>query len=140
MKDQTFDRDLKNLVKDIKEIYDPICIILFGSRARKNYHSRSDIDVIVVADFSRKFIDRGDPVRYRYEGNFPLDLFCYTPEEFEQMFFKGIVSILDSIDEGICLYGDDFFKDYKTKLDILKSRGLKKDPPVWILPERMVIE
>ena len=56
------------------------------------------------------------------------------------MFLEGIVSILDAIDEGICLLGREFFKRYKKKINNLKSKGLRKEPPVWILPKSMAID
>ncbi|MFX1338556.1 MAG: hypothetical protein ACFFDK_08090 [Promethearchaeota archaeon] len=56
------------------------------------------------------------------------------------MFNKGTISILDAIDEGVCLLGPSFFDKYKDKLIKLKKIGLKKDPPVWVLPNTMFIE
>jgi len=56
------------------------------------------------------------------------------------MFHEGIVSILDAIDHGICVFGYGFYKDYKEKLEKLKEKGLKRDPPVWILPENMFLD
>jgi hypothetical protein len=66
-----------------------------------------------------------------------MDAFCYRADEFDKMFHEGVVSILDAIDHGICIFGQDFYNNYKTKLKKLKEKGLKRDPPVWILPENM---
>jgi hypothetical protein len=135
-----FKKNLGALIDFLKENYDLNCVILFGSRARGDFQPHSDVDLIIVGDFDQKFFDRGDPVRENYVDKEALDIFCYTPEEYREMFFKGVVSILDSIDEGIPLFGKDYFEDYGMKLKKLKRRGLKKDAPVWILPKSMTIE
>lgn len=116
------------------------CVILFGSRARKDYMPYSDVDLIFIGDFKEKFIKRGAVIYEKFDFRVGLDAFCYTPKEFEKMFQEGIVSILDAIDEGICLLGRDFFKRYKKKINNLKSKGLRKEPPVWILPKSMAID
>ena len=59
---------------------------LFGSRARGDAAPESDIDVIVVAPSDRPFVDRFHdymPALLAAEG--AVDLFVYTPEEFERL-------------------------------------------------------
>ncbi|MGQ4873140.1 MAG: nucleotidyltransferase domain-containing protein [Promethearchaeota archaeon] len=128
---------LKEFIKIIKNKYQLKCVILFGSRARGDYLDYSDIDLIVVGQFTEKFINRGLEFYENLKIEKAIDVFCYTPEEFKEMFLRGIVSILDAIDEGICLYGKEFFQEYRQKLKILKEFGLRKDPPVWILPKNI---
>lgn len=131
---------LKQFAKKMEEFYTLECVILFGSQARGDFKPYSDIDLIIVGDFKEKFIDRGKFFYEKHNYKVGLDAFCYKPQEFNKMFNKGTVSILDAIDEGICLLGPNFFNDYKEKLIKLKKIGLKKDPPVWILPKTMFIE
>lgn len=69
-----------------------------------------------------------------------LDAFCYKADEFNKRFHEGVVSILDATDYGICVFGNDFYKEYKEKLEKLKEKGLKRDPPVLILPENMFLD
>jgi len=116
------------------------CVILFGSRARSDYLEHSDLDMIFVGDFKESFINRSTIIYENYKLSLGLDAFCYKAEEFNKMFHEGVVSILDSIDHGICVFGYDFYKDYKEKLEKLKKKGLKRDPPVWILPESMFLD
>ncbi len=118
------------------------CVILFGSRARKDYTLHSDIDIIFVGDFLDKFINRSSIVLENFDIHLGLgiDAFCYTPDEFEKMFYEGVVSILDAIDHGKCLYGLVFFKKYEKNLEYLKSKGLRREPPVWILPAEMSLD
>ncbi len=60
--------------------------VLFGSRARDDYMLESDVDLVLV---SRDFA--GIPFRTRcadaledWSGDVDLEVFCYTPEEFER--------------------------------------------------------
>ena len=139
-KNEKLVKKLKELIKSIKDEYNLSCVILFGSQARGDFLPYSDIDLMVIGDFKEKFIDRAINIYKKFDGEQAIDVFCYTPEEFDVMFFKGVVSTLDSIDEGIPLWGNEFFNKYQGKLAKLKQIGLKKDPPVWILPKKMVIE
>lgn len=131
---------LTEFVSDIQSSLSLECVILFGSRARKDFMPNSDIDLIFIGNFKQKFIKQSKYIYEKYVISFGLDAFCYTPQEFDIMFHEGVVSILDSIDEGICLLGNKFFETYKKKLIYLKGKGLRKDPPVWILPKSVTIE
>ena len=73
----------------IKKHYPDAIVLLFGSRARGNHLATSDIDLIVVSKAFRGvgFLER--PVQllkllYREGVEAPLDILCYTPEEFER--------------------------------------------------------
>lgn len=138
------ENDLKDYLIKLSETINkrlPLeCVILFGSRARSDYLENSDLDVIFVGDFKEPFINRSSIIYDSYELSLGLDAFCYTSTEFDKMFHEGIVSILDAIDHGICVFGYDFYKTYKEKLEKLKEKGLKRDPPVWILPESMFLD
>ena len=136
--------DLKDYLIKLSEIINKKvsleCVILFGSRARSDFMENSDLDMIFVGDFIESFINRSTIIYEHYKLSLGLDAFCYRANEFNKMFHEGIVSILDSIDHGICVFGSDFYKNYKEKLERLKEKGLKRDPPVWILPESMFLD
>ena len=74
---------LDEIVRILLEQYGPIeKIILFGSYARGDTDEYSDLDLILVKQTSKRFVERLAEV--------PLlpvhaDVFVYTPEEFEQM-------------------------------------------------------
>ena len=136
--------DLKDYLLTLSEIiYKKVsleCVILFGSRARSDYMENSDLDMIFVGDFKESFINRSTIIYEHYKLSLGLDAFCYRADEFDKMFHEGVVSILDAIDHGICVFGYGFYKNYKEKLERLKEKGLKRDPPVWILPESMFLD
>jgi hypothetical protein len=88
----------------LRERLGPLRAIVFGSRARGDALSTSDLDLILVSPrfASVPFLER--PVRVLELLGYPcgLELLCYTPEEFdvkrEEM---GIVRI--ALEEGITL-------------------------------------
>lgn len=59
--------------------------ILFGSRARGDHFAHSDVDLLLVSeDFAGiAFPDRPSRLYTFWEGDLPLEMLCYTPEEFE---------------------------------------------------------
>jgi len=60
-------------------------MILYGSRARGDYLKQSDVDVIVVSDAyaSVPFLERIYQTSKYWRWNLPLEVFCYTPDEFK---------------------------------------------------------
>lgn len=71
-------------------------MILFGSRARGDHLSTSDVDLIVVSpDFaSMPFLRRIREVVALWESDLDLEVLPYTPEEFERKKEEiGIVAV-----------------------------------------------
>lgn len=95
---------LRRVKESVEEVVGVESIYLFGSRARGDYSKGSDFDIAVV---SEEF--EGMERQERYEavvgsvreavGDRPVDIICYTPEEFEE----GSESFLPSLilEEGI---------------------------------------
>lgn len=144
MNKEMLEADLKDYLIKLSESVNkkvPLeCVILFGSRARSDHMENSDLDMIFVGDFEDTFINRPTIIYEDYKLSFGLDAFCYKADEFKKMFHEGVVSILDAIDHGICFLGFDFYRSYKEQMEKLKEKGLKRDPPVWILPESMYLD
>ena len=61
-------------------------MILFGSRARGDERLTSDVDLIVVSHDFRKIRFLRRPTRFLNGWKLPVDLevFCYSPEEFQE--------------------------------------------------------
>jgi predicted nucleotidyltransferase len=71
-------------------------VILFGSAARGKMHRDSDIDLIILSpDFKKmEFVERLILLSRLREGmkeSAPMDVFGYTPEEFEKLSKESIV-------------------------------------------------
>jgi predicted nucleotidyltransferase len=74
-------------------------VILFGSRARGEQSALSDADMLVVMPSDLPFVERLAEL-YRVLHPFEVDLFAYTPEEFE----AGNAVIRSALAEGKVLY------------------------------------
>ena len=78
--------------------------ILFGSFARGDYGTRSDLDLLVILDRSDK------PARERlvdfleYTSNYPMDIFPLTQAEIESRLREGDPFLRRVMREGILLY------------------------------------
>lgn len=81
-------------------------VILFGSRAKKQYTEESDADVCLIADdlpedlFRRRY---PAPLGYR-----SLSVFGYHPEEFLRLLRQGNLFVLDIMHDGVILHDDSF--------------------------------
>lgn len=93
------DRIINVLKKDIKIKL----ILLFGSLARGDINRMSDIDMIIVKETEKKFLDRLDEIYSTLVPNLAVDILVYTPKEFEAM--KNRSFIMNAMKEGKILYG-----------------------------------
>ena len=78
--------------------------ILFGSSARGDADSHSDIDLIVIKRTDRRFLDRLADVIDAVEPDFGFDVLVYTPEEFERMCDEGNPLLTRAVEEGKVIY------------------------------------
>ena len=65
--------------------YAPEKIILFGSVARGDGDEFNDIDLIIVKTTDTRFIQRQVDATILVPGDISVDIFVYTPEEFQNM-------------------------------------------------------
>lgn len=80
MKDAT----LRQIVSVFKA-FDPERIILFGSQARDQEDDESDIDLILVYQTPKPFLERLKELYLAWDIPRAVDILAYTPEEFERM-------------------------------------------------------
>ena len=86
-------------------------VILFGSRARGDYHKDSDIDLLLVhprwqdADVRKEALAAWDTAESLYGTRIPVDVVSFTPEEFQHM--RRTVNSVAAIatEEGITMDG-----------------------------------
>ena len=101
----TFESTLKRVLRNIVDSFDPIEIWLFGSMARGDGDTNSDIDLMVVMPNGtnwRKSID----VLGVLDGSFiPCDIAVSTPEKWSRR-INDVGSIAYAVKEdGVMLYG-----------------------------------
>lgn len=75
-------------------------VILHGSFAAGRVHQQSDVDLIVVADFTERFFDRVDRIHPLNRDRLPIDVLCYTREEFHRMREDRDPLILTALSSG----------------------------------------
>ncbi len=100
MRREELEAELDRIAGRLKMDGDVELVILFGSLARGDLHRGSDIDLIVVKETEKRFLDRLD--EFYYDASEPLDVLVYTPEEFESM--KNRPFLRRAMEEGKVLY------------------------------------
>lgn len=75
-------------------------VILFGSMARGDVREHSDIDLIIIKETDKRFLDRLD--EFYSDAREAMDILVYTPQEFEEMRERPFVKM--ALREGRVLY------------------------------------
>ncbi len=78
--------------------------IVFGSVARGDADEWSDLDLVIVTETSRPFLERYRDFEGLYEIWPRLDLLIYTPAEFAQMRQEGRPFIEHVLSEGVVIH------------------------------------
>jgi len=99
---EKLESELKRLIPEIIKL-NVEKIILFGSLVSGEIHQTSDIDLIVIKKTDKKFLDRLDEFYDQLNPKVAIDIFVYTPEEFEEIKENNLF-IKKALKEGIILY------------------------------------
>lgn len=97
-------RRIGDYVKEVVKSLNPHLVILFGSFATGDINEGSDIDILVVANFKEKFLDRIRTLMDINTFKIPIEPVGYTPEEFSEMKEKGNPFIIDVVEKGRIMY------------------------------------
>jgi len=65
--------------------YDPEAIVLFGSFAQDRVRENSDLDMVIIKRTEKPHEQRISEILALAKPAVPLDIFVYTPEEFEKL-------------------------------------------------------
>lgn len=84
--------------------YDPERIILFGSAARGEADEDSDLDLIVIKKTDQRFLRRLVEVSSFLPLDLRIDVFVYTPQEFQAMVEEGNPFIEEALKDGKLVY------------------------------------
>lgn len=124
---------------DKKSIYQPMIrnliaafgprlksVVLFGSQARSKFVLKRDHDIfVIVEDLPQRPLQRLKDIR-KTIFSIPLEInfIAKTPEEVEANLTP---LMLDICVDGICLYGEEYFENYRQRgFRALKQSGLKR--------------
>lgn len=101
-------QDLKILVDFIASKYKPEKVILFGSYGTKKKTESSDIDLLIIKQTDKRFVDRivdlTHLIRDKFGFEYPVESLIYTPKEWKSAkqinstFTRAILS------KGVILY------------------------------------
>lgn len=105
-KDKNIQDAFTDIVQSIINNYAPQKIVLFGSYARGEAHEGSDIDLMVIKETSKRFIDRIAEVIQLNKTLLTLEPMVYSPLEFEKMKKEKRDFILTIEEEGIEIYDE----------------------------------
>ncbi len=85
--------------------YDPEQIIIFGSCARGESDEQSDIDVVLIKQTEKRFLDRLIEAAKCLDNDLgKVDVFVYTREEIEEMRQRENPFIAKVFSEGKVVY------------------------------------
>ena len=99
---------LKEVVRRIVELVHPERIILFGSRSRGEGGTRSDLDILVVAESDEPRHRRSVPIYGELSDILvPMDIIVYTPAEVEEWSEVPQAFVTTAVREGTVLYEEE---------------------------------
>jgi predicted nucleotidyltransferase len=105
-KDQNIQDSFTDIIQSIICNYTPQKIVLFGSFARGEAHEGSDIDLMIIKETSKRFIDRIADVIQLNKTLLTLEPMVYSPLEFETMKKEKRDFIMTIEEEGIEIYDE----------------------------------
>ena len=96
--------ELERWIEILKREYNPEMVFLFGSFAQGKVKRWSDIDLVIIKETEKPFLDRIKEVILILRPRVGLDVLVYTPEEYREMcadrtFFKKEIS-----EKGVKIY------------------------------------
>ena len=136
MREDSSENELRKAVDILVSKYEPVAIILFGSRARGDYKPWSDYDLLIIARFDKNYLDRiGEILTALSEIKIPVEPHPYTLEEALEMLNKGNPMIIDALSEGVVLYRTRELEKLVNRLNEMIRRGLRKTYTSIIIPD-----
>jgi len=94
------------LDQELTRIFTPVhprFVLMFGSLARGAADAHGDIDLIIVYDTDKRFMERLDELYSLWDLPVAVDMLAYTPEEFERMKRESYF-VADAVEHGRIVY------------------------------------
>ena len=96
--------ELDRMIEVIRTEYRPEKIILFGSLADNAVHEWSDIDLLIIKETDKRPIDRNIELVRLIRPTVGVDLFIYTPQEYEFLVKEKYSFLLNILKTGKTVY------------------------------------
>ncbi|MFO7801397.1 MAG: nucleotidyltransferase domain-containing protein [Desulfovermiculus sp.] len=96
--------DIREKIRPVLEAGQAHWAVLFGSWARGTQTRRSDIDLLIVVETDKRWLDRDQDFAniYRLFPKQGVDLLIYTPEELEDIIHRPFIQRI--LGEGKVIY------------------------------------
>jgi predicted nucleotidyltransferase len=98
---------IKKFGRQIGEQFHAEKVILFGSYARGDITTDSDVDLLVIGPFKGRNVDKSVEIRMKLRPQFPVDILIRTPEKVQQRIKMGDCFMREIIERGKVLYEAD---------------------------------
>ncbi len=95
--------ELDRMLARLKEDPSVRRVVLFGSLTRDDWGSRSDLDLIVIQDTRKPFLERLDEFYRRLTPRVETDILVYTETEWDEL-RQTRAFVKRAADEGVLLY------------------------------------
>lgn len=110
-------------------------VVLFGSRSRGDWKPWGDYDLLVIAEFEEKYLDRiSKLLDLLSDVSIPIEPHPYTLKEAMRMLERGNPTIVDALEEGEILYSTPELEDLIERYKEMKRKGLRRSRTSIILP------
>ncbi len=96
--------ELERWVGILSADYAPEKIMLFGSFARGSVEAWSDVDMIIIKDTDKPFLERMKEVFLLLRPRAGLDVLVYTPEEFANLCKSKLFFRQEILPQGKTIY------------------------------------
>ena len=73
--------ELNRILKIVKKVYQPKQVVLFGSLCNNRVTETSDIDLLIVKNVKKRYLDRIDDFMNLVNPKVAIDVFIFTPQE-----------------------------------------------------------
>jgi predicted nucleotidyltransferase len=96
--------EFERILKIIKTEYKPDKVMLFGSLVDQQIHEWSDIDLLIIKETDKRPIDRHLELSRLIKPKVGIDLFIYTPEEYNLLLKERFSFLLRILQTGKIVY------------------------------------
>lgn len=99
------EREVQQAVERLTAEYRPERIILFGSRAEGDFDRESDVDLLIIKETPKRYLERlWEVERILSDRLLPIDIIVLTPGELAERLKAGDPFIASIVGEGIAIY------------------------------------